>query len=69
MTKLPIADRTGVLGFHLFERLIADGSDALCVDNFFTRLAVELLDWQPKVGLEDGLQETIAYFHRIVERP
>jgi UDP-glucuronate decarboxylase len=29
-------------------------------------LAKEKLDWQPKVALEDGLKETIAYFRKIV---
>ena len=28
-------------------------------------LARSLLDWEPKVGLEDGLKETIAYFSRL----
>jgi len=27
---------TGFLGSHLCERLLADGCDVLCVDNFFT---------------------------------
>jgi UDP-glucuronate decarboxylase len=30
-------------------------------------LAQKQLDWQPKVGLEDGLKETIAYFRTILE--
>ncbi len=29
------------------------------------RLAKENLDWQPKVSLEDGLKETIAYFRNL----
>jgi UDP-glucuronate decarboxylase len=29
--------------------------------------ARSLLDWQPKVNLEDGLRETIAYFRRMME--
>jgi len=29
-------------------------------------LARSTLDWEPKVGLEDGLKETIAYFRTIV---
>jgi UDP-glucuronate decarboxylase len=28
-------------------------------------LARSRLDWEPKVGLEDGLKETIAYFSRV----
>ena len=30
------------------------------------RLAERALDWQPKVSLEDGLDETIAYFKRVL---
>jgi UDP-glucuronate decarboxylase len=29
-------------------------------------LAQQMLDWQPKVSLEDGLKETIAYFSKVV---
>ena len=29
-------------------------------------LARDKLDWQPKVALEDGLKETIAYFRKII---
>lgn len=32
------------------------------------RLAKEKLDWEPKVCLEDGLKETVAYFRRVLER-
>jgi len=31
------------------------------------RLAKEKLGWAPKVGLEDGLKETIAYFRRTLD--
>ncbi len=30
-------------------------------------LARKELDWQPKVSLEDGLKETVAYFRNVVE--
>jgi UDP-glucuronate decarboxylase len=30
-------------------------------------LAKDKLGWQPKVGLDDGLRETIAYFRRLLE--
>ena len=30
-------------------------------------LARSALDWEPKVALEDGLRETIAYFRRTLE--
>ncbi len=29
-------------------------------------LAKKVLNWQPKVGLEDGLKETIAYFKNLI---
>jgi UDP-glucuronate decarboxylase len=29
-------------------------------------LARSKLDWEPKVGLEDGLRETIAYFRKLL---
>lgn len=32
------------------------------------RLAKERLGWEPKVCLEDGLKETVAYFRRVLER-
>lgn len=32
------------------------------------RLATEKLDWVPEVCLDDGLQETIAYFRRSLSR-
>lgn len=32
-------------------------------------LAKARLGWEPKVKLEDGLKETIAYFRKVVERP
>ena len=30
--------------------------------------AMRLLSWQPRVGLEDGLLRTIAYFRELAER-
>lgn len=32
-------------------------------------LAQEKLDWKPKIQLEDGLKETIAYFKKVIEQP
>ena len=31
--------------------------------------AMKLLKWQPQVGLEEGLERTIAWFARAIERP
>ena len=36
MKKLMVSGGSGFLGSHLCERLLADGHDVLCVDNFFT---------------------------------
>jgi UDP-glucuronate decarboxylase len=33
------------------------------------RLAREKLDWQPKVGLDEGLRRTIAYFEELLSEP
>ena len=34
--RILITGGAGFLGSHLCERLLADGHDVLCVDNFFT---------------------------------
>jgi UDP-glucuronate decarboxylase len=36
MEKILVTGGAGFLGSHLCERLLADGADVLCVDNFFT---------------------------------
>jgi UDP-glucuronate decarboxylase len=36
MKRVLVTGGAGFLGSHLCERLIADGHDLLCVDNFFT---------------------------------
>ncbi len=36
MKKILVTGGAGFLGSHLCERLLADGHDVLCVDNFFT---------------------------------
>ncbi len=36
MEKVLVTGGAGFLGSHLCERLVADGCDVLCVDNFFT---------------------------------
>jgi UDP-glucuronate decarboxylase len=38
-------------------------------DSRTSRLAGKSLDWEPKVSLEDGLKETIAYFRRVAGAP
>jgi UDP-glucuronate decarboxylase len=47
MNKVLVTGGAGFLGSHLCDRLIAQGDDVLCVDNFFTgdkRNVVQLLD-------------------------
>ena len=36
MSKVLVTGGAGFLGSHLCERLLADGHDVLCVDNYFT---------------------------------
>ena len=48
-TRALITGGAGFLGSHLCERLLADGADITCVDNFFTgarRNVAHLLDHQ-----------------------
>ena len=34
--RILVTGGAGFLGSHLCERLLADGNDVLCVDNYFT---------------------------------
>lgn len=34
--RILVTGRAGFLGSHLCERLLNDGNDVLCVDNFYT---------------------------------
>lgn len=36
MKRILVTGGAGFLGSHLCDRLIKDGNDVLCVDNFFT---------------------------------
>ena len=51
--RVLVTGGAGFLGSHLCERLIADGADVLCVDNFFTghRRSIEHLLTHPRFEL------------------
>ena len=51
VSKVLVTGGAGFLGSHLCERLLADGHDVLCVDNFFTgsKRNIEHLIGQPDV--------------------
>lgn len=49
----------------VFEPLPVDDPTRRCPD--ITR-AKQLLGWEPRVGIEEGLRETIAYFREYIER-
>ena len=36
MKKILVTGGAGFIGSHLCRRLLADGNDVLCVDNYFT---------------------------------
>ena len=48
--RVLVTGGAGFLGSHLCERLLADGNDVLCVDNYFTsrKQNIELLIKIPK---------------------
>jgi UDP-glucuronate decarboxylase len=45
--RVLVTGGAGFLGSHLCERLLADGADVLCVDNFYT-------------GTKDNLRQAMA---------
>ncbi|GHT80543.1 NAD-dependent dehydratase [Spirochaetia bacterium] len=68
-TMLELAEKvitlTGSASKIVYEPLPADDPKQRKPD---ITLAKQKLNWQPKVSLEDGLKETIAYFKHIKER-
>jgi len=70
--RIPVTGGAGFLGSFLCERLLAQGAEVLCVDNYFTgrRANIAHLFANPmfealrRVGLEEGLEKTIAYFRQ-----
>jgi len=70
--RILVTGGAGFLGSHLCERLLADGNDVLCIDNYFTgrhaniTLAKKTLAWDPKIALREGLVKTIAYFDKLL---
>ncbi|HEV8540154.1 MAG TPA: UDP-glucuronic acid decarboxylase family protein [Nitrospiraceae bacterium] len=65
LTVLEIAKKIqAMVGNHVqleFKQLPADDPKVRCPD---IRRAKELLGWEPKVGLDEGLERTIEYFRK-----
>jgi len=59
--RVLVSGGAGFLGSHLCERLIADGCEVVCVDNYFTGTRDNI-----RGPLADGLKETIGYFLMMV---
>jgi len=59
---LKVIDLTGSRSEIVFKPLPSDDPTQRCPD---ISVAREKLDWEPTVGLEDGLKKTIAYFDRL----
>jgi UDP-glucuronate decarboxylase len=66
-TMLELAERvlalTGGRSKLVFQPLPADDPKQRCPD---ISLAREAIGWEPKVALDDGLKETIAYFRKVL---
>ena len=67
-TMLELAEKvlelTGSRSTLVFQPLPADDPKQRCPD---IGLARSTIQWEPKVALEDGLKETIAYFRKVLE--
>jgi len=51
MKRILVAGGAGFIGSHLIERLLAEGHEVLCMDNFFTgrRANIAHLLWASKI--------------------
>jgi UDP-glucuronate decarboxylase len=58
-----VIDLTGSRSRLVHRPLPADDPTQRCPD---ITLAKQVLDWQPKVALDDGLRRTIAYFEGVL---
>lgn len=67
-TMLALAEKvlklTGSRSKLVFQPLPSDDPKQRCPD---IDLAKSTIDWEPKITLEDGLKETIAYFRKALE--
>jgi UDP-glucuronate decarboxylase len=60
-----IIDLTGSRSFIDYRPALQDDPRQRCPN---IQRAKDLLDWQPKVGLEEGLKRTIDYFDQLLSR-
>ena len=58
-----VIDMTGSRSELVFKPLPSDDPTQRCPN---ITVAREKLDWEPKVGLEEGLKKTIAYFDTLL---
>jgi UDP-glucuronate decarboxylase len=67
--RILVTGGAGFLGSHLCEHLLNQGASVICLDNYFTgSKARELLDWEPRIDLDEGLAKTISYFENLLRK-